>query len=159
MSIVLWPRMTHLVPMLSQNACCGWGAWYNSHSFVRHFLSLISVLLKVYNCLLKTGKRTPFLSPSDVYVRSFLCLLYFNKMLLHKKLWIIKPITSPGSNSSPLEATNPSIVCDSAPTFQYVVQFLSFLRLKLLTYMNVCVYCCCFLVTQFTQILLHPHGL
>ena len=23
LSIVLWPRMTHLVPMLSQNACCG----------------------------------------------------------------------------------------------------------------------------------------
>ena len=23
MSIVLWPRMTHLVPMLSQNGCCG----------------------------------------------------------------------------------------------------------------------------------------
>ena len=25
MSIVLWPGITHLVPMLSQNACCGWG--------------------------------------------------------------------------------------------------------------------------------------
>ena len=23
MSIVLWPGMTHMVPMLSQNACCG----------------------------------------------------------------------------------------------------------------------------------------
>ena len=30
MSIVLWPWMTHLVPMLSQNACCGWGAWCHS---------------------------------------------------------------------------------------------------------------------------------
>ena len=25
--------MTHLVPMLSQNACCGWGAWCHSLSF------------------------------------------------------------------------------------------------------------------------------
>ena len=33
MSIVLRPGITHLVPMLSQNACCGWGAWCNSLSF------------------------------------------------------------------------------------------------------------------------------
>ena len=30
MSIVLWPGMTHMVPMLSQNACCGWGVWCHS---------------------------------------------------------------------------------------------------------------------------------
>ena len=30
MSVILWPRMTHLVPMLSQDACCGWGAWCHS---------------------------------------------------------------------------------------------------------------------------------
>ena len=30
MSIVLWPKMTHFVPKLSQNACCGWGAWCHS---------------------------------------------------------------------------------------------------------------------------------
>ena len=30
MSIILWPGMTHLVPVLSQNACCGWGAWCHS---------------------------------------------------------------------------------------------------------------------------------
>ena len=30
--------------------------------------------------------------PSDVYVRSFLCLTsYFNKTLLHKSSWVIKP--------------------------------------------------------------------
>ena len=33
MSIVLWPGMTHLMPVLSQNACCGWGAWCHSLSF------------------------------------------------------------------------------------------------------------------------------
>ena len=26
-SIILWPRITHLVPMLSQNESCEWGAW------------------------------------------------------------------------------------------------------------------------------------
>ena len=31
-------------------------------------------------------------SPSDVYVRSFLCpISYFNKTLLHKSSWVIKP--------------------------------------------------------------------
>ena len=30
---VLRPRMTYLVPMLSQNACCGWGAWCQSLEF------------------------------------------------------------------------------------------------------------------------------
>ena len=33
MSIILWPQTTHLVPMLPQNACCGWGAWCQSLSF------------------------------------------------------------------------------------------------------------------------------
>ena len=33
MSIVLWLGMTHLVPMLSQSACRGRGAWCNSLSF------------------------------------------------------------------------------------------------------------------------------
>ena len=33
MSIVLWPGMTHLMPMLSQNARCGWDAWCHSLSF------------------------------------------------------------------------------------------------------------------------------
>ena len=33
LSTVLWSWMTHLVSMLSQNACCGWGAWCNSLSF------------------------------------------------------------------------------------------------------------------------------
>ena len=33
MSIIIWPGMTHLVPMLSQNVCCGWGAWCQSLHF------------------------------------------------------------------------------------------------------------------------------
>ena len=33
MSIALWPRMTHIVPMLSEKTCCGWGAWCNSLCF------------------------------------------------------------------------------------------------------------------------------
>jgi len=42
MPIILWPEMTHLVPMLSQNACCGPGA---TPSVLRQFLSLINSLL------------------------------------------------------------------------------------------------------------------
>ena len=39
--------------------------------------------------LLKSSTVHP---PSDVYVRSFLCLTsYFNKTLLHKSSWVIKP--------------------------------------------------------------------
>ena len=44
MSIILWPGMTHLVPMLSQNADIGWGAWCHSLSF-EAFLSLMRSLL------------------------------------------------------------------------------------------------------------------
>ena len=39
MPIVLWPEMTHLVPMLSQNACCEWGVWCNSQFWHISFLS------------------------------------------------------------------------------------------------------------------------
>ena len=43
-SIILWPRMTYLVPRLSQNAPCGWEAWCHSLSF-EIFLSFINRLL------------------------------------------------------------------------------------------------------------------
>ena len=43
-SIILWPRMTLLVPRLSQNTSYGWGAWCHSLSF-KTFLSFISRLL------------------------------------------------------------------------------------------------------------------
>ena len=71
---------------------------------------------RVYNSIANTSKRVLFLPSSDVYVRSFLYLLYifssvqfshsvvsdslrphesqplyFNKTLLYKKLWAIKP--------------------------------------------------------------------
>ena len=43
-SVVLGPGMTRLVPMVSQNACCGWGARCQSLSF-ETFLFLISSLM------------------------------------------------------------------------------------------------------------------
>ena len=43
-SIILWPGVTYLVPRLSQNAPCVWGAWYHSLSF-ETFLSFINRLL------------------------------------------------------------------------------------------------------------------
>ena len=42
--------------------------------------------------LLRTVRRGILHPPSDVYVRSFLCpISYFNKTLLHKSSWVIKP--------------------------------------------------------------------
>ena len=38
MSIILWHRMSHLVAMLSQNACCGWGIWCHSEFWDISFL-------------------------------------------------------------------------------------------------------------------------
>ena len=52
-----------------------------------------------------------FLPPSDVYVRSFLYLfLYFNKTLLHKSSEWSRLVSGHRSNSSPLEATNHSVI-------------------------------------------------
>ena len=140
MSIVLWPRMTHL-PMLFQNACCEWGLWCNSKFWGISFLSphsstlawripgmgepggLLSMELhrvrhdwsdyqqQVYSSLLKTSKAAFILSPSDVYVRSFFYLFYaLIKLYYTKSSERSSLITGPGSNSSPMEATNPGIV-------------------------------------------------
>ena len=57
MSLVLWPGMTQLVPVLSQNAYFVRGAWCNSLSF-EVILYLISK--QIYNSLLKTSKGIPF---------------------------------------------------------------------------------------------------
>ena len=72
MSIVLWPGMTHLMPKLSQNACCGWGGW--CHWVLRDFFSLVDSLL--IGRLLKESRGAIFLPPSDLCVRSFLYLFY-----------------------------------------------------------------------------------
>ena len=72
--IILWPKIHHLVPRLSQNTSYGWGAW--CHSVMRHsFLSLTDCWW-LYNIQLKTSRGVLFLPPSDAYVRSFLYLLY-----------------------------------------------------------------------------------
>ena len=63
------------------------------------------VNIKVYFYTLARGALS-LSDPSDVYVRSFLCpFLYFNKTLLYKNSWVIKP--GPWSRSkSSLEVTN-----------------------------------------------------
>ena len=80
-------------------------------SVLRHFLSLISSLLIGFNSLLKTSKAAFILSPSDVYVGSFFYLFYaLIKLYYTKSSERSSLITGPGSNSSPMEATNPGIV-------------------------------------------------
>ena len=54
---------------------------YYNNQFKKYIIPLLT--------LAKGGTLCP---PSDVYVRNFLCpFLYFNKTLLHKNSWVIKP--------------------------------------------------------------------
>ena len=63
-------------------------------------------------------KRVLFLSPSDIYVRSFLYLLYTLIKLYYTKALSDQALSlGPGLNSSPLEAKNPASLHDSATTF------------------------------------------
>ena len=89
--IILWPKIKHLEPRLSQNTSYVWGAW--CHSVLRHsFLSLTDCWW-LYNIQLKTSRGVLFLPPSDAYVRSFLYLLYtliklyYTKALIKPHLW------------------------------------------------------------------------
>ena len=66
---------------------------------------------RVYNFIANTNKRVLFLPPSDVYVRSFLYLLYtLKKTFLHKSSKQSNLISGPGLNSSPPGAKNPGIM-------------------------------------------------
>ena len=61
----------YLVPMLSQNVCCEWGAWWHSEFWC--FLSLISSRWRyITYCRRLAGALS--LPASDFSVRSFLCL-------------------------------------------------------------------------------------
>ena len=62
---------------------------------------------RVYNSIANTSKQVLFLAPSDVYVRSFLYLLYTLLKLYYTKA-LSGQVSGPGLNS-PLEAKNPGI--------------------------------------------------
>ena len=71
MSVILWHWTTHLVPMLSQNAYCGWGAWCQSLSFGTPFSnsaqfsrSVVSDSLRPYGL---QHTRPPCPSPTHVH--------------------------------------------------------------------------------------------
>ena len=61
---------------------------------------------RVYNAIANTSKQVLFLPPSDVYVRSFLYLLYTLIKLYYTKLEPSSLFSDPRLNSSPLEAKN-----------------------------------------------------
>ena len=73
---------------------------------------------RVYNSIANTSEGVLFLPPSDVYVRSFLYLLYFNTTLLHKSSERSSLVSGPGLNSS-LEAKSPGVFRGSATTCQF----------------------------------------
>ena len=61
-------------------------------SALRCLSYLINNFLTDIKQLANTSKGGTLRPPSDVYVRSFLCpFSYFNKTLLHKSSWVIKP--------------------------------------------------------------------
>ena len=75
---------------------------------------------RVYNSIANTSKRVLFLPISDVYVRSFLYLLY---TLI--KLYYTKALSDPASSLAPdwilllRRPRTPGSLCDSATTFHY----------------------------------------
>ena len=84
MSIVSWPEVSPLVPFYLKMHVVGeepgttlsvWGI-----SVIR-----LAACYQVYNALLKTSKGALFLSPSEVYVRSFLYPIYILIKLYYKK--------------------------------------------------------------------------
>ena len=65
---------------------------------------------RVYNSIANTSKGVLFLPLSDVYVRSFLYLLYILIKLYYTKALSNQALSlGPGLNSSPPEAKNPGI--------------------------------------------------
>ena len=75
--------MTHLVPSYLKNAYCGRGA-SETPSALRCLFYLINSFLTGITWL-KTSRGSLFLPPSNVYVRSFLCLFYTLINLYHTK--------------------------------------------------------------------------
>ena len=82
-------QMAHLVPLLSQNACCGWGHWCHSLSFEKFPFSNYQTA-SIY---ITSGQKLP---PSDVYVRNFLYLFY---TLI--KLYYTKALSDQASSLAP----------------------------------------------------------
>ena len=79
MSIVLWPRMTHPVPMLSPNACCGWGAWCNSQTLLHKSTERSSLI---------SGpglNSSPLEARNPSIVHTLIVATFYKKV--HKHLW------------------------------------------------------------------------
>ena len=71
---------------------------------------ILQIHWRVYNSIANTSKWVLFLSPSEVYVRSFLYLLYtLIKLYCTKALSDPALLIGPGLNSSPPEAKNPGV--------------------------------------------------
>ena len=77
--------------------------------------------LNVYNFIANTSKQSTLSTPFWCLCQKLsLCLLYFNKTLLHKSPEWSSLVSGPRLNSSLPEAKNPGIFCGSATTFQYI---------------------------------------
>ena len=94
--ILLWHKIKHLEPRLSQNTSYGWGAWSHSEFWDIPFFPSLTDCRWLYNIQLKASKGVLFLPPSDAYVRSFLYLLY---TLI--KLYCTKALSDQASSLAP----------------------------------------------------------
>ena len=89
-----------------KSAYCGRGVWWNSSSAWRCLSYLINSFRRDTEWLAKKGAL--FLPPSDVCVRSFVCLLYTWINLWHTTALSDHPWSLPPElRSSPPEAQNP----------------------------------------------------
>ena len=119
--IILWPKMNHLVPRLSQNASYGEGP--GTILSFKIFLSLINRLLVTTWHPAEDKQRGTLSAPFwCLYQKLSLSPLYFNKTLLHKSSEWSSLVSSPRLNSSPLEVKNPGVfssVSNNLSSVQY----------------------------------------
>ena len=111
--IILWPKVNHLVPRLSQNASYGEGPGIIL-SF-KIFLSLINRLLVTTWHPAEDKQQGTLSAPFwCLYQKLSLSPFYFNKTLLHKSSEWSSLVSGPGLNSPP-GAKNPGIVIPQQP--------------------------------------------
>ena len=101
--------MTHLMPFYLKNLSLVEERPGETPSALRSLYYLITSSLTDIKRLLKTSRgafSVPFLCLCQ---KLSLSLLYVNKTLLHKNLWVVKPHLWPQIEISPPEVMNPSI--------------------------------------------------
>ena len=112
--ILLWPKMNHLEPRLSQNTSYGWGAWCHPKFWDIPFFHYQTAGNYITSSWRLAGDTLSALFWC-LYQKLSLSPLYLNKTLLHKSSEWSSFVFGPGLNSSPLVTKNPSVVIQQQP--------------------------------------------